>query len=87
MNYEPVSNTDNVIYVNFFKDHTVELNGDVYYKPKTRNEYLVICKHVLDVETYEELLCGILDKEYYDRCEPKIQDVIHSYYSFPIEEI
>lgn len=83
---EASSNTDNVVYVNFFRDDTVELNGTVYYKPKTRNEYLAICKQELDVETYEELMCGILDKEYYDRCDPEIQGIIHSYYSFPIKE-
>jgi len=83
---QPESNTDNVIYVNFFRNDLVEVAGTIYCKPTTRQQYLNICKDSLPVETYEEILCSILDREYYDRCEPEIKEIIHNYYSFPTEE-
>ncbi len=83
------NNNDNVVYVNFIKDNAqdlVEVDGTIYCKPTTRNQYLAICKDSLPVELYEEILCSILDREYYDRCESEIQEIVHNYYSFPTEE-
>lgn len=85
MNEEEAS-SNNVVYVDFIRDDLVDVGGSMYCRPKNRQEYLRICKDALAAETYEEILCSIVDKEYFDRCEPEIQSIIYNYYSFPVRE-
>lgn len=52
-------------------------------EPKTRQDYLELCKQFLEPEDYQDMLCGIMDREHYDALEPQLQKVINSYFSFP----
>lgn len=52
-------------------------------EPETRQDYLDICKQFLDPADYQDVLCGIMDKEHYDALEFQLQHVIDSYFSFP----
>lgn len=58
------------------------INGIPVEEPKTRFDYLEICKQFLDPEDYQDILCGIMDKEHYDALEPQLCNVIDSYFSF-----
>lgn len=58
------------------------LNGVEVEKPQTKAQYLLICKQFLDKPTYQAVLCGVLDDEYYSALEPKLQSVVSSYYEF-----
>lgn len=51
-------------------------------EPKTRQDFLDLCKQFLEVEDYQDILCGIMDKEHYDALEPQLCKVIDSYFSF-----
>lgn len=51
-------------------------------EPETRQEYLYLCKQFLEIEDYQDILCGIMDKEHYDALENQLQKVIDSYFSF-----
>lgn len=67
-----------------FKDgKELELLGDkLITQPGTRVEYLFLCKQLLTIDDYEEVLCCILDPIYFDKAEPQIQEIVKSYYSF-----
>lgn len=62
--------------------NTSTINGIPVENPKTAREYLEICKEFLEVEDYQDVLCGIMDDEHYDALEPKVQKIINCYYSF-----
>jgi hypothetical protein len=51
-------------------------------EPKTRQQYQNILKQFLEPEDYQDILCGILDKEHYDSLERPLQKIIDAYYSF-----
>jgi|694.fasta_scaffold25162_5 hypothetical protein len=59
------------------------LRGVNVKEPETREEYLEICKSFLDPHDYQDILCGILDKEHYDCLEAQYKRVVDSYYEFP----
>lgn len=59
------------------------INGTPVEEPESRQDYLDLCKEFLDPEDYQDMLCGIMDKEHYDALEPQLQKVIKSYFSFP----
>ena len=56
------------------------INGIPVALPKTRKEYLNICKKFLEPEDYQDVLCGILDDEHYDALEDCLRNVVDSYY-------
>jgi hypothetical protein len=58
------------------------LNGKVINMPSTGYEYLFLCKQFLTIDDYEEVLCCVLDKEYYDKAESAIQEIVKCYFSF-----
>ena len=62
--------------------NTPNIKGIPVEEPKTRFDYLEICKDFLDPEDYQDILCGIMDKEHYDALEKPLRNVIDSYYSF-----
>jgi hypothetical protein len=62
--------------------NTPNIKGIPVEEPKTRFDYLEICKDFLDPEDYQDILCGIMDKEHYDALEQPLRNVIDSYYSF-----
>jgi len=58
------------------------LNGKVVTLPKSGVDYLFLCKQFLTIDDYEEVLCCILDQEYYNEAELQIQEIVKSYFSF-----
>lgn len=58
------------------------IHGVPVQEPKTRADYLELCKQFLEPEDYKDILCGIMDKEHYDGLEDQLQHVIESYFSF-----
>lgn len=58
------------------------INGQFFAQPKTRAEYLTVCKKLLSVPHYENLLMSILDQEYYTQADYSIQIVVNAYYNF-----
>jgi hypothetical protein len=52
-------------------------------EPKTRYDYLELCKQFLEPEDYEDVLCSIMDREHYLAMERPIRNVVDSYFSFP----
>ena len=71
----------NVVSINGGKEVDV-LNGVTIVLPKTRIEYLFLCKEFLTIDDYEEVLCCILDEEYYDKTEEQIQEIVKTYFNF-----
>lgn len=58
------------------------IRGVPVQAPKTRDQYLSICKQFLTADQYRQILCAIFDKEIYDAAHEKIQCVVDCYYSF-----
>jgi hypothetical protein len=71
------------VVVDFHTRREVELLNNVIIKiPKTREEYLEVCKATLTEDDYVDVLCGILDNEIYDNLCVPVQNIIRSYYAF-----
>ena len=51
-------------------------------KPKNQKEYLFMCKDILNVQDYEEVLLAILDNDYYRDTDKEIQAIVDAYYSY-----
>lgn len=51
-------------------------------EPKTGKDFLELCKQFLEPDDYQDVLCGIMDREHYDALERQLQKVIDSYFSF-----
>jgi len=51
-------------------------------KPKYGHQYLAMCKDILDVLDYEEVLLSILDEAYYKDTDPEIQAMVDAYFTF-----
>jgi hypothetical protein len=51
-------------------------------EPKTRKQYQDILKQFLEPDDYQDILCGIMDKEHYDALERPLQKIIDAYFSF-----
>ena len=75
---------------NIVKFPTVErpsnhnINGIPVKKPRNGKEYLDICKQFLEVEDYKEILCGIMDRQYYKELEKELQNIVDCYYAFEL---
>jgi len=71
----------NVVSINGGKEIDI-LNGVAVTIPKTRTEYLFLCKEFLTIDDYEDVLCCILDQEFFDKTEKQIQEIVKTYFSF-----
>lgn len=58
------------------------INNERVIKPKTRADYLDIVKRFLQKDDYEEILCSIMDIEYYNNSEAPLRAIVDSYFSF-----
>lgn len=50
--------------------------------PKSKLEYLMLCKKVLEPDDYRDLLCAIMDAEIYNESEDEIKRITEKYFSF-----
>lgn len=53
--------------------------------PVTRFDYLDLCKRFLPENKYIDMMCGICDKEYYNKIHPSIQKLVDNYYAFDVK--
>ena len=51
-------------------------------EPQSRKQYQDILKQFLEPEDYQDILCGIMDREHYDALERPLQKIIDAYFSF-----
>ena len=59
------------------------INGKRCRVPRCKEDYLHLCKEFLEAEDYEQILCGIMDYEYYLGIDEKqIKVIIDCYFSF-----
>lgn len=49
----------------------------------TRREYLEVAKRTLETFDYEQVLCSILDVEYYEDSDELIRRAVDDYYDLP----
>jgi hypothetical protein len=50
--------------------------------PKSRQEYLDICKKFLAIEDYEEMLLCVMDNDYYLDSDQVIRNLVDAYLNF-----
>lgn len=48
--------------------------------PQNKYEYLKICKEFLDTKDYKDILCGIMDEEYYENLGEHHRRIVNYYY-------
>lgn len=69
--------------VDFYTRQEIQTLGDKIVKvPRTRAEYLQVCKETLTSEDYIDVLCSILDPEIFCTVEDHIIKLVEAYYSF-----
>jgi hypothetical protein len=51
-------------------------------KPKYGYQYLFMCKDILDIHDYEEVLLAIMDEDYYQDADMQIRAMVDAYYTF-----
>lgn len=44
--------------------------------PKDGFEYLSLCKQFLDPNEYKQVLCGVLDEEFYGTLRPELKNIV-----------
>ena len=59
------------------------IDGVPVVQPNCRAEYLDIVKRFLPEQEYVAVLCSILDQDYYEECEYRLNVVVDRYYQFP----
>jgi hypothetical protein len=75
----------NVVYLyNRINRKLGEINGVVVEHPQTCYEYLLLCKRFLTDNDYREVLCAIMDLDYYNKAEKQIQKVVDAYREFRV---
>jgi len=52
------------------------------YSVNTPESFLKECKENLIEEDYHDVLIAIMDKEYYEKIEEELQDIVDNYFSF-----
>lgn len=60
------------------------IKGIAVAEPRNGKEYLDICKQFLEEEDYKDILCGIMDKQYYDDLEKELKKIVNCYYAFEL---
>lgn len=58
------------------------IEGTPVVQPQCRQEYLNVVKMFLPEAEYVAVLCGILDKEYYNEIEYRQKVIVDRYYQF-----
>lgn len=58
------------------------INQTLVQKPKDSLEYLKLCKSYLTEEDYKDILCAILDVEYYSKIEKHLKAIVDAYYNY-----
>lgn len=58
------------------------INDTRIIRPRNRKEYLDICKCFLYDGDYEDILCSIMDVEYYEKAELQLKRVVDCYFTF-----
>lgn len=53
--------------------------------PKTRFDYLDLCKQFLPENKYRDVLCGICDKEIYETLIPTLKKLVDNYYMLDVK--
>lgn len=48
--------------------------------PRNKYEYLQICKEFLEENEYKDILCAIMDVEFYENLDSSYKKVVDSYY-------
>lgn len=64
------------------KTITTTIAGKTFNLPQTGAEYLVVVKETLIEEDYRDILCGILDIEYYSDLPSSLKKIVDSYFSY-----
>ncbi len=47
-----------------------------------KREHLMSCKEFLTEEDYRDVLCGIMDTEFYDSLEEDLKDIVDTYFHY-----
>ena len=58
------------------------IDGIPVLQPQCREEYLVVVKMFLPEQEYINVLCSILDNDYFSKLEHKLQPIVNRYYQF-----
>jgi hypothetical protein len=55
-----------------------------FQRPRNRAQFLKLCKTTLLGDTYEEVLCSILDTDYYDFSSKYVKKIVDAYYEYNV---
>ena len=63
----------------FPNNNSVTLRGKEYSNPRSAQEYLNIIKETLDEFDYPDILCAILDSDFYDKLDTELKTIVNCY--------
>lgn len=58
----------------------VTIGKEVVQKPRNADELLAICKRFLIDDDYRDILCGIMDLDFYAELEPDLKKLVDVYF-------
>ena len=64
------------------KNNKLTIGTYIFNSPSTAGEYINICHKILTPDDYEEMLCSITDKHYYEASDDQIKDLVDHYHSY-----
>ena len=67
--------------VKFPSNHFTKMHDMQENQSLNAHKYLRECKDTLDEGDYVDVLCGIMDPEYYDILDRDLQEIVETYYS------
>lgn len=71
------ANTDNVVHLD--NNIYTEFMGYTIRRPQNSDEYLALCKRFMPEDQYRDLLCAIVDEEYFKSSIEGIQSIASIY--------
>ena len=64
------------------RENVAYIDSKPVQKPKYGYQYLLMCKDILDIHDYEEVLLAIMDEDYYQGADLQIRAMVDAYYTF-----
>ena len=77
LSMEPL--TSNIHYLEGF----IEFQGHTIRAPKTRGDYVRLCRRFLDSDTFYNFFRASFDKNHYEQLGSDIKRLVDSYHSYP----
>jgi hypothetical protein len=64
------------------REEVTYIDSKPFQKPKYGYQYILMCKEILDIQDYEEILLAIMDEDYYQGADQEIRHIVDVYFNY-----